>query len=161
LGNIGEQKGVALIAAMSRLFKRDQRDMRLVVLGTIDPRFTIAKPSLVHGAYRIEDLPELIERFGISKWLIPSIWPETFSYTTHECLATGLPTFVFDLGAQAEAARQAPNGHLLRLPRRKVPAEALAARVLAKITAPPRPDLPLVTNRQGFEVEGAEPRGAD
>ena len=46
-------------------------------------------------------------------WLIPSIWPETFSYAVHEALATGLPVFVFDLGAQAHAAAAAENGHLL------------------------------------------------
>jgi hypothetical protein len=31
----------------------------------------------------------------------------------HEALATGLPVFVYDLGAQALAAAAAENGHLL------------------------------------------------
>ena len=42
-----------------------------------------------------------------------SIWPETFSYTTHEALATGLPVLAFDLGAQGVAVAEAPNGILM------------------------------------------------
>lgn len=41
---------------------------------------------------------------------MPSIWPETFSFVTHEALATGLPVYGFDIGAQGEALRRAPNG---------------------------------------------------
>jgi len=44
-----------------------------------------------------------VSRYGITCWLIPSIWPETFSFTTHECLATGLPVWAFDLGAQGDS----------------------------------------------------------
>lgn len=44
---------------------------------------------------------------------MPSIWPETFSFTTREMLATGLPVMAFDLGAQGEAVREAANGHVV------------------------------------------------
>ena len=44
---------------------------------------------------------------------MPSIWPETFSFTTHEMLATGKPVMAFDLGAQGEAVREAENGHIV------------------------------------------------
>jgi glycosyltransferase involved in cell wall biosynthesis len=64
----------------------------------------------LHGAYVIEDIPMLAARYGVTHWLIPSVWPETFSYTVHECLATGLPTLAFDLGAQGDAVRAAANG---------------------------------------------------
>lgn len=39
-------------------------------------------------------------------FLIPSVGPETFSYTTEEAIKTGLPVAVFDLGAQAERVRK-------------------------------------------------------
>ena len=55
-------------------------------------------------------MKELVHKYGITKWLIPSVWPETFSYTTHEALATGMPVYCFDIGAQAEAVKLAPNG---------------------------------------------------
>lgn len=106
LGNIGPHKGGAVVQSLSRDLARSGA-ARLVVIGQIAPEFSVAPPSRVHGSYRIEDLPGLVARYGIAGWLIPSIWPETFSFTTHEALATGMPVFCFDLGAQAEALRDA------------------------------------------------------
>jgi glycosyltransferase involved in cell wall biosynthesis len=70
----------------------------------------------VHGSYQLEELGAIIEKHGIESWLIPSIWPETFSYATNEAIATGLPVFCFNLGAQADAVRKAANGVLLMAP---------------------------------------------
>ncbi|SDI69886.1 glycosyltransferase [Alloyangia pacifica] len=110
LGNIGAQKGAALLQEMSRALARSGA-ARLVVLGQLDPAYALAAPSLVHGSYELRDLPGLVARYGICGWLMPSIWPETFSFTTHEMLATGLPVVAFDLGAQGEAvARAAAQG---------------------------------------------------
>jgi glycosyltransferase involved in cell wall biosynthesis len=39
---------------------------------------------------------------------MPSVWPETYSFATREALATGLPVFAFDIGAQGEAVRARP-----------------------------------------------------
>lgn len=102
LGNIGYQKGAAVIADLSKKLA-ETGEGRLVVIGNVDPAYPIAAPSEIHGTYQIRDIPDLIARYGISQWLIPSVWPETFSYATHEALATGLPVWCFDLGAQAEA----------------------------------------------------------
>lgn len=77
------------------------------MLGEIDPAYRLPLPARKHGAYSVGDLPRLAARYGITCWLIPSLWPETFSFTTHEALATGLPVMVFDLGGQAEAVRAA------------------------------------------------------
>ncbi|WP_435165158.1 glycosyltransferase [Falsirhodobacter sp. 1013] len=107
LGNIGLQKGAAVIGEMGR------RGQKLVVIGDFDPAFPLPPSIQVHGAYGVEHLPALVQRYGIGRWLIPSIWPETFSFTTHEALATGLPVFCFDLGAQGEAVGAAPNGRLV------------------------------------------------
>lgn len=109
LGNIGLQKGAAVIAGLSRDLDRSGA-ARLVVIGDVDPAFPLAASVRVHGAYRHEDLPALVGRYGITCWLIPSVWPETFSFTTHEALATGLPVWAFDLGAQGAAAATQPQG---------------------------------------------------
>lgn len=112
LGNIGLQKGAAVVADLARLLQ-GRNDLGLAVIGNIDPRFALPADVPVHGSYTLEDLPEIAARYGISDWLVPSIWPETFSYTTHEALATGLPVHVFDIGAQGEAVARAENGHLI------------------------------------------------
>lgn len=104
LGNIGYHKGIAVLQNLSLLLETNKQ-ARLVVIGKVDPAYPLTSSVQVHGEYRIEDIPGLVSRYGISRWLIPSICPETFSYTTHEALATGLPVFGFDLGAQGEAIR--------------------------------------------------------
>lgn len=108
LGNIGEHKGAGVLAALSRQLARDgARGIGLVVLGDLDPAFRLRRPARVHGGYVQSEIPDLVRRYGITHWLIPSVWPETFSFTTHEALATGLPVIAFDLGAQGEAVRRA------------------------------------------------------
>lgn len=106
LGNIGVQKGAGVVQQLSADLARAKAG-RVVVVGYMDPDFALTAPSKVHGAYALDDLPGLVARYGITCWLIPSIWPETFSFTTHEALATGLPVFAFDLGAQGAAVAQA------------------------------------------------------
>ncbi|MCI2400249.1 glycosyltransferase [Aliiroseovarius subalbicans] len=112
LGNIGLHKGAAVVAGLADALIK-VADARLVVVGNIDPAFRLPATSLVHGTYDSSQLTQLVSRYGITHWLIPSIWPETFSYTTHEALATGLPVHAFALGGQGEAVAAAPNGHLV------------------------------------------------
>jgi hypothetical protein len=38
---------------------------------------------------------------------VPAVWPETYSFSTREALATGLPVIAFDIGAQGEAVGRA------------------------------------------------------
>ncbi|HUF56304.1 MAG TPA: glycosyltransferase [Thermohalobaculum sp.] len=114
LGNIGLQKGALVVSEMSRRIA-GRRDVSLALIGNIDLYYRPDPSTPIHGDYEIADIPRLVESYGIDAWLIPSVWPETFSYTLHEALATGLPVFCFDLGAQAEAARAARNGFVLDL----------------------------------------------
>lgn len=136
LGNIGAHKGAGLLAALSRLLAKDRR-ADLVVIGHVDPGYDLARPARVHGSYTPDQIPDLVARYGISCWLIPSIWPETFSFTTHEALATGLPVICFDLGAQAEAVRRAiaagGRGAVLPLPEGR-PDPAALLRQVAELT---------------------------
>lgn len=117
LGAIGPQKGAGVVSALARAMTADAAesnpDLGLAVIGRIAPGFPLGKHTPVHGSYAIEDIPALAARYGITHWLVPSVWPETFSYTVHECLATGLPTLAFDLGAQGDAVRVAANGIVL------------------------------------------------
>lgn len=105
LGSLAPHKGAGVAQRLSRALKPG--DPGLVLLGEIDPAYRLYRPARMHGRYAVEDLPDLVARYGITCWFIPSVWPETFSFTTHEALATGLPVMVFDLGAQADAVRAA------------------------------------------------------
>ena len=109
LGNIGFQKGARVVQALAGMLT-DRRNVRLVVIGNIDPSFALPKSVRIHGDYQPADIPNLSAQYRVTHWLIPSIWPETFSYTTQEALGTGRPVLAFDIGAQGDAVRAAQNG---------------------------------------------------
>lgn len=106
LGNINHAKGAEVIQELSRSLAKTKRG-RIVLIGNLQPGYSLARPSLVTGSYRLEDLDRLIKQHQISRWFFPSVWPETFSFVVHEMLATDLPVWSFDIGAQADAVRAA------------------------------------------------------
>lgn len=136
LGAIGPQKGAGVVSALSQAVA-GRSELGLALIGRIAPGYPLGPHVPLHGAYVIEDIPMLAARYGITHWLIPSVWPETFSYTVHECLATGLPTLAFDLGAQGDAVRAAANGIVLPWQARERAPEKLAQLVLDALTDTP------------------------
>ena len=114
LGNLGAPKGAAELCALARMAAREA-DVSFVLLGQMDPAFSPPPRLVVHGPYTLDDLAALATRYRIGAWLMPSVCPETFSFTTHEALATGLPVVGFDLGAQGEALRAHPQGRTIPL----------------------------------------------
>jgi O-antigen biosynthesis protein len=129
LGNLAPHKGAGVVADMAR-YLQGNSSTKLVLIGNIDPAYDLGNDTKIHGSYEIPDIPTLIDRYKISHWFIPSIWPETFSYTTHEAIATGLPVVCFDIGAQAEAVRAAPNGRTIPIELTNKSAEAIIAAIL-------------------------------
>jgi len=51
----------------------------------------------------------------------------------HECLATGLPTLAFDLGAQGDAVQEAANGQQVAGPAAVPDAKAHGALIIATV----------------------------
>jgi len=112
LGNLNQEKGAKVVQAIGGLLEKDPA-FDMVILGEIDPKFVMPRTITKHGLYQRDDIGQLVGKYGITDFIIPSVWPETFSYTTHEALATGLRVTCFDLGAQADAVRQSPQGSVL------------------------------------------------
>jgi glycosyltransferase involved in cell wall biosynthesis len=113
MGEISFQKGALVVTEMLARIDRDHRDVRVVVLGTLD----IAHQSErlhVTGRYQRQKLVDLVESHGINMFLFPSIWPETFSYVVAEMILLGLPIVAFDLGAPAERLRGYGKARLVR-----------------------------------------------
>jgi hypothetical protein len=109
LGVIGYQKGAKILYDIS---EESNSLFDIVIIGEIDQKY-LHKNMRVHGKYAPSEISFLAEKYKINCWFIPSIWPETFSFTTRECLATGLPTYTFDLGAQSEAVNNHICGRVL------------------------------------------------
>ena len=130
LGAIAPQKGADVVAALAR---QTRGLAGLVLVGEIAPGTALPVHVTRTGRYTPSEIAARARTHGITHWLIPSIWPETFCFALHEALATGLPTLAFDLGAQGHAARAAPNG--IALPYRPGDNAAMARAVLAAVLA--------------------------
>jgi len=111
IGEITEQKGAGIVKAMVEEIDRGALDVRVVVIGTLAIAHKSARLA-VTGAYKREDLVDLIEANGVNMLLFPSIWPETFSYVVAEMIALGLPIVAFDLGAPGERLARHANARL-------------------------------------------------
>ncbi len=107
LGGINYAKGAGVLETLA-----GQTARRIVVIGEMDGKYRLPKPHVVHGRYDREQITTLARQYDVGLWLIPSICPETFSFATHEALATGLPVAAFNIGAQADALAGAANGHI-------------------------------------------------
>lgn len=109
LGNIGLPKGAGLLCDLARFAAR-RGEIQFTLFGSLDPAFPPPARLRVLGGYRLSEIVPLAQKHGVGTWLIPSICPETFSFATHEALATGLPVVGLAIGAQGEALRASPQG---------------------------------------------------
>ena len=108
LGNISHQKGADIVRKMSKHISKNEK---IIIIGNMEnPPDNIH----IHGKYKTDDLPKLMEQYEIDTVFIPSIWPETFSYTTSEATSMGLPVICYDLGAPAERITQYKYGLVLK-----------------------------------------------
>ena len=57
---------------------------------------------IFHGKYKREELPDLLKKSKINLICSLSVWPETYSYTLTEEIASGVPVLSFDIGAVSE-----------------------------------------------------------
>jgi len=114
VGHIGRHKGAKIIASLAKEMAAKRPEVRMTIFGQID-EFVPRGVVRVTGSYTSEMLPELIETSGANLMLMPSIYPETFSFVTHEIIELGLPVVCFDLGAQAEAVSGYSKGRVIPL----------------------------------------------
>ena len=111
LGNIGFHKGARIVEELAALIERENIDARIVIIGRYSR--PVRSGIEVHGKYERDELPGLIDHYGITVFFFPSIWPETFSYVCAEIMALQMPLVAFDLGAPAERIRDYPFGRLV------------------------------------------------
>lgn len=112
LGAISEQKGLHVIKKMLRYIEEQNINMKIVIIGECSEE--IESPVFdITGRYERKDIPELTLQYDIDAFLIPSIWPETFSYTTSEIMSMDMPIAVFNLGAPVERVQEYSKGLIL------------------------------------------------
>ncbi|MBR1648191.1 MAG: glycosyltransferase family 4 protein [Alphaproteobacteria bacterium] len=111
LGEISlPQKGNKIIRQMCKVLP-NYRDVKIIIIGKYHQP---PRNLRVTGRYNPQDLPQIMQKEKIDVIFIPSIWPETFSYTTAEAISMGLPVACYDLGAQAEQVKAYAEGLILQ-----------------------------------------------
>lgn len=113
VGAIGRHKGAEIVAALANEIGRRKASVKISVIGTLEAKVPLDVVS-VSGPYAAAQLPAEIRKSGANVFLFPSIWGETFSYTSHELIAMKLPFACFDFGAQADLARRYEQGLVLK-----------------------------------------------
>ncbi len=114
LGVLTNHKGRMTVADLKQALEADRVNMKIVLIGSEDENLLREGPYFEKtGRYQPQELPEIIRRKDIDLFLIPSVCPETFSFTTEEILKMGLPAACFDLGAPAERIAKYDRGLVL------------------------------------------------
>jgi hypothetical protein len=113
LGTLTTIKGGAVLDALSRYVGSKNFQIPITVVGrSVVP---VGAGIKVLGAYEINDLPGIVHRERINAILMPTIVPETFSYTISEAMKMGLPIVAFDIGAQGERVKKYRFGKVVPL----------------------------------------------
>ena len=113
LGAINMAKGAVILKKLIREIEKRDLKINIVLIGEISEHIK-NEHFYVTGRYEREALPQLVKEHEIDIFLIPSICPETFSYTTQEIMMMEMPLMVFDLGAPAERVKDYEKGIVLK-----------------------------------------------
>lgn len=117
LGAIGIEKGARILDELVKLIQENGDNIKITVIGYTDiyPNAYVNKSRMleVTGAYDNRDVSDLLARYKTNIVLIPSICPETYSYTVSEAIYSGYKVLAFNMGAPADRIRETGMGWLV------------------------------------------------
>lgn len=112
VGAINHAKGLNVVTALAAVAQRLDPDARITIVGQVSQRINSSNVK-VTGRYDVGDMPLILEREEINVCLLPSIWPETFSYVAEELMTLRVPLCCFDIGAPAERIERYAYGRII------------------------------------------------
>lgn len=114
-GAIGLHKGFAVVEACARDAAARDLPLDFVVVGYSedDAALLATRRVFVTGRYKPGESSDLLSSSGAEVAMLPSVCPETWSYTLSETWRSGLDILAFDLGAIGERIRAHGGGRLL------------------------------------------------
>ena len=104
VGAIGIHKGSNILRELVKNKKASR--IKIHLFGKLDIPMNSYKNFINHGRYIREELPKLLNKNDIKIVCLFSTWPETYSYTLTEAVASGIPVIAFDFGAIAERIKK-------------------------------------------------------
>ena len=113
LGELAINKGAKIIKELVKYFSYNNiNDYHFILIGKNTKKIKSEKLTVL-GEYKRDNLMNILRANSIDAILIPSIWPETFSYTTAEAIVSGYPVMCFGIGGQADQVYQYEKGKIL------------------------------------------------
>ena len=112
LGVLTKHKGRHIVRDLIKLIEDKKLPICVTLIGS-SSRMIESKLYKETGSYTRDSIPRLILENDIDMFLIPSIWPETFSYTTEEIMHMQMPVMCFDIGAPAERVKKYDKGYII------------------------------------------------
>jgi len=115
LGALTRDKGFDVLLACARDAARRQLALRFTLVGHSvgDDRLMATGMVFVTGPFAEGQAAALLAEADADVALLPSVWPETWSYALDDLWRAGLPVVAFDLGAPAERIRAGGRGRIL------------------------------------------------
>lgn len=113
LGGINVPKGRRVVYKLARELRKRKSPIKIFVIGKMDRMIRNHPNLVVLGEYLPENLASIVEKHRLDSFLMPSVWPETFSYVTEELMALQRQIICFDIGAQGEKIMDYPRGDVL------------------------------------------------
>ena len=118
VGAIGDEKGAKIIYKLADELEKNSLPIKLLVIGITNLHNDYYKSPKgkfeITGRYNNKEISNLLAEYKAAFVLIPSIWAETYSYTTTEAMCSGYPVMVFPLGAPADRVRRTGGGWILK-----------------------------------------------
>ncbi len=106
IGAIGKIKGFDVLLACARQARQQGLPLEFILMGySMKDRLLKEAGVRVTGRYLTENARETLEALSPHMVWLPSMWPETYSYTLSIALRAGLPVVAFDIGAIARRLR--------------------------------------------------------
>lgn len=118
LGAISYVKGSKVLYDIIDKIRKNNNNIEIIIIGYTDIEYEgyVSEDGIVTmtGKYNNKNISDLLNKYQISFVLIPSICPETFSYTASEAVKSGYPILAFDIGACAERIKKYNCGWIVK-----------------------------------------------
>ncbi len=102
VGVMAIHKGAYILRDLVNKNKKENITYHLFGYSEIEELRKNKKNYVYHDRYNREELPDLLEQNDIDLICSFSIWPETYSYTLTEEIASKIPVLAYDIGAVGE-----------------------------------------------------------
>jgi glycosyltransferase involved in cell wall biosynthesis len=114
IGAIGKLKGFDIVLACSKQAQLNQLPLEFIILGySMNDSLANMSGIKVTGKYREEEALNKLGQLNPHIVWLPSLWPETYSYTLSLALQAALPVAAFDIGAIAQRLKQGNMSEML------------------------------------------------